>query len=90
MYKKTVLRTEQKHQRLTSVQQCCGHTRQVLISYHPELLPSRGGGATVLKGAVSNPRSSFCIHGGHKTEHREIFIIVIMTSKRLPAANKIT
>ena len=33
--------------------------------------------------------STFCLPGGHETEHCTCFIIVIMTSKRLPAPNEI-
>ena len=33
---------------------------------------------------------TFCLPGGHETEQCTCFIIVIITSKRLPAPNEIT
>ena len=43
------------------------------------------------EGGVQFRTPTFCIPGGHETEHCTVFITVIMmTSKRLPAENKIT
>jgi len=64
-----------------------------------DLVPTTDrGGATVLKVGVSIASGAsekisvptFFIPGGHETEYCTVFVIVIMTSKRLPAANAIT
>ena len=47
------------------------------------------GGGTACENYF-DPPPPFAYLGGHETEHCTRFIVVIMTSKRLPAPNEIT
>jgi len=74
-------------------------SQNVVESYVSVIYPTQTGGATGFEGTISRAERGkeffsepppFAYRGGHETEYCTVFVIVVMTSKCLPAANAIT